>query len=171
MRPEERDAIRAIGAGECLLQTFFVIDVGSDDFSSEIFQSLCFVAVGVARDCTSRESAAWVTLNRAHQPAALRAGCAHNCNDFLIADCRHGFLQVNRYELLLSANFFTHDRRCFGEVGKFHLRDHPCQRFHAAVCAGIDAIGRNSTSGPARIRSAIVFGFSIMHVRMSSTPT
>ena len=95
MGPEECDAIRAIGAGECLPQTCFVIDIRSDDFSSEIFQSLCFVAVGVARDCTSLESAAWITLNRAHHAPTLRARCAHNCYDFLIADCRHGFLQVN----------------------------------------------------------------------------
>ncbi len=82
MRPEECDAIGAVGACECLLQTLFVIDVCCDDFRAQGREGFGLVAVHISRDCASGEVTALVGHDRLDQSAALRAGRAHHCNYF-----------------------------------------------------------------------------------------
>ena len=83
MRPEKRDAINAVGSGECLLQTLFIVDIRRNDFCAQRREGLGFVAVHISRDCASGELTALVGHDCFHQSAALRAGRAHHCNYFL----------------------------------------------------------------------------------------
>ncbi len=83
VRPEERDAVRSIGALEGPLQALHVIDVGRDDLRAQLGQFFGLVGIGVSRDRARGEAAALVAQDGADQAAALRAGGAHNRNDLL----------------------------------------------------------------------------------------
>ncbi len=81
--PEERHAIRAIGAVERTRHGRLVGDVCCDDFGAGSSQCTRLRRIRVTRDGTHGEFAAGIRKNRPHEPAALRAGRTRHRNDLL----------------------------------------------------------------------------------------
>ena len=83
VRPEERDAVGAVGARERLLEARLVIDVGGHDLGAEARELPGLVRVDVPGDGPGGEAAVGIVQDGADQAAALGAGGADYRNDFL----------------------------------------------------------------------------------------
>ena len=128
--PEERDAERAVCAGERGFDAGRILEIGLHDLDvGQRSERLRRVRTCVARDRARAEAAVGVGRDRANESAALRTGGAHNCDDLgiwhvclLLRDAAHIQSQPPSTVRLmpLTAPFSSRKRRRVHDLGHRH---------------------------------------------------